>query len=265
MKARAQTLGVVTLGVLVMVGAVLVQSSATAADTYLATRNLSPGPVLRINVAMESLVYARPAHNNLTSFAIGPSVETPTTTAMTAARPTRLYYCNAVNEKQIFRVGDVPIYTHATYVREVGFGPGGALYFSESTGATADGKIYRLGPGMVPVLYYTVELAKVGGFWAGHFAFNAPGRLFIASGNTTNAKIWECPLGGAPPVVRYSDSGPILGLCVPRTSTFWFTSGTPFLRRGTFGGPAPSTVFTSPKQNNYCDVLVSDIPYKPER
>jgi hypothetical protein len=254
MSARLQTLGVVTLVVVVMLGAVLAPSSATAANIYLATRNLSPGPVLRIAGATEALAYIRPGNNNLTSFTIGPSVE-PTTT--TAVRPTRLYYCNAVNQNQIFRAGDVPIYTHRTYVREVAFGPGGALYFSESTGASADGKIYRLGPGMVPVLYYTVVLTKVGGFWAGNFAFNSAGRLFISNGNTTGAKIWGCPLGAAAPVALYSDRGPIQGFCVTSSSTFWFTNGTPVLRRGTFGGPATMTVFTSPKQNKYCDVLAS--------
>jgi hypothetical protein len=112
---------------------------------------------------------------------------------------------------------------------------------------------------MVPVLYYTVRLAQMGGFWAGNFAFSPAGRLFISSGNHMGAKIWGCPLGPAAPLPMYSDRGPILGFCITdaAATTFIFTNGTPKLQRGVFGGPPPVVMFVSPKQNNYCDVLSS--------
>ena len=249
-----------TMLAVVALNAVFAQSSS-AAFIYLAAKNLSPGHILEINGVVEDSIYARPA-NNLTSFTSGPKLGTPGT----AANPsTMIYYCNAINEKRIYCLGDGVIYTHRTYVREVAFGPGPALYFSESSGATADGKIYRLNAAMVPVLYYTVRLGQVGGFWAGHFAFSPAGRLFISSGNIVRARIWACPLGPAAPVPMYRDRGPILGFCVTDAAarTFYFTNGTPQLRRGIFGGPPPAVVFVSPKRNNYCDVLVSDIQITP--
>lgn len=267
MSLRLHSLTVVAVAACLVAGAALVPSSASAAFTYLATRNLVPGPVLQItSTGTEGLTYIRPSNNNLTSFAIGPSVEPLVTTAAVAAiRPTRLYYCNAVNQRSIFRAGDVPIFTGNNYIREVAFGPGPALYFSEASGAGGDGKIYKLSPTLTPVLFYTVRLAQVGGFWAGHFAFNPEGKLFIANGNTGSAKVWHCPIAaGAAPTSVYASSGPILGFCFVAPDRFLYTDGSPLLRLTTLGATTASVQYTSPRQNKYCDVLSSDIQYNPQ-
>jgi photosystem II stability/assembly factor-like uncharacterized protein len=102
------------------------------------------------------------------------------------------------------------LYHHTTYVRDTAFDAQGRLYFSEATGAGGNGFIYRLDDSG-PVLFYTVNLVSVGGFWAGHFAFAPDGTLYLSTGNRIPSSIYHVTLGG--PVVFFSDpSGSIAGL-----------------------------------------------------
>lgn len=101
------------------------------------------------------------------------------------------------------------LHHHTTYVRDTAFDAQGRLYFSEATGAGGNGRIYRLDDGG-PVLFYTVSLASVGGFWAGHFAFAPDGTLYLSTGNRIPSSIYQ--VSGGVPSVFYSDpSGAIAG------------------------------------------------------
>ncbi len=82
------------------------------------------------------------------------------------------------------------VYQHTTYLRDIAFDPQGRMYFSEATGASADGRIYRLEDGG-PSLFFTVSLASVGGFWAGHFSFAPDGTLYLSTGNRRGAHIYQ--------------------------------------------------------------------------
>ena len=94
-------------------------------------------------------------------------------------------------------------FKHTTYNRDVVLDEQDFAYFSESSGAREDGKIFKItprtgGPSAKAGLFYTVPLADVGGFWAGPFAFgrNATGELvtdtlYFASGNSVPASIYR--------------------------------------------------------------------------
>jgi hypothetical protein len=101
------------------------------------------------------------------------------------------------------------VHHHTTYLRDIAFDPQGRLYFSEATGAAGDGRIYRLDDAG-PTLFFTVSLAAVGGFWAGHFAFAPDGTLYLSTGNRVGSSLYRVQAGA--PVVFYTDpAGSIAG------------------------------------------------------
>jgi hypothetical protein len=163
----------------------------TKLDIYFADAKELPGSVYHYDTSteIEETVYTRPSRNNLYSFTFHPEV------------PEKLYYANA-NEYKIYRTtqlwsGWTPeevVYTHNTYVRDIAFafdknGELG-LYFSESSGARANGKVYKV-EGNKATLFYEVKLADVGGFWAGDFAFDDKNNLYLSSGNRVPASIYK--------------------------------------------------------------------------
>jgi hypothetical protein len=106
----------------------------------------------------------------------------------------------------------VPVHTHNTYVRAIAFDDGGNLYFSEASGAGADGKIFRIDSGSpAPTLYQEIRLSDVGGFWAGDFTFGARGNLYVSTGNRIPSSIYRLRDGVWEEVFK-DDSAPIKGL-----------------------------------------------------
>ncbi len=95
-------------------------------------------------------------------------------------------------------------FTHTNYVKDLAFGPDGALYFSESHGGAADGKIYRL-EGENAVLFYKVKLADVK-MWAGNFSFDENGALYLSQGNVESARLWRVEQGVPKEIYRASES-----------------------------------------------------------
>jgi WD40 repeat protein len=154
----------------------VVQSGSPAG--YFADGSERVGTIYRLEGGVLSVVYRR-SSGQIYSAALGPDQA--------------LYFCNA-NDRAIFRLdGNVEnrVYTHTTYVRHVNFGPDGSLYFSESTGAGGDGKIYRLSIGGSAALFKTVPLSEVEGYWAGDFAFDDRGTLWLSSGNRRPSSIYK--------------------------------------------------------------------------
>ena len=156
------------------------------------------------------MLYTRPS-GQLFSFTFHPEI------------PEKLYYVNA-NDNKIFRVlwlrdhwsTEEVVYEHTTYVRDIAFGPEPvagtpmpkprlALFFSEATGA-GGGKIYYIRNNR-PVLYYRVTVP-----WAGDFAFDEEGNLYLSSGNHVPAKIYKV-VGGIPQTI-YGHNEPITGFVV---------------------------------------------------
>ena len=105
-----------------------------------------------------------------------------------------MYYTDA-NRTQIWQwdgSSSTLIFTHTTFIRDIGFDSVDILYFSEATGASADGRIYRfMGPGQGAVPHVEVPLSEVDGFWAGDFAFAPDDELFISSGNRIPSFVYK--------------------------------------------------------------------------
>jgi hypothetical protein len=143
-----------------------------------------------------------------------------------------LYYSDA-NDTALYRLrpdgASEVFHRHTTYVRDVGIDPTtGWVYFSEASGARAAGVIYRYNPVMGRVAaFYRVQLSEVHGFWAGDFAFDGTGRLYLASGNRIGGRIYrvDSPAMGSPPVEVYSLPGEaITGIAFNRRSELFFTN-----------------------------------------
>jgi hypothetical protein len=72
-------------------------------------------------------------------------------------------------------------------------------------GQSGDGKIYRVdGSAAVPV--FSVRLSEVDGFWAGDFAYDSQGTLWLSSGNTRPANLYKITNGKPNRVFSSADS-----------------------------------------------------------
>ncbi|MCX8207792.1 MAG: PQQ-dependent sugar dehydrogenase [Methanothrix sp.] len=180
-----------------------------ALDLYYTDAKESPGSVYHMGTPH----YTRRS-GNIYSFAFHPGV------------PEKLYFVNA-NENKIYltaltRTGysaEQVVYTHSTYVRDIAFALDDAgdlhLYFSEATGAGANGMIYRLEGNGTATPFYEVRLSDVGGSWAGDFAFDTDGNLYLSSGNRIPASIYRVRYGTGGVETVYTDNEePIKGLVV---------------------------------------------------
>jgi hypothetical protein len=168
---------------------------------FITNANESPGKLYKVQDGAESVFYTR-SKGRIYSLVF--------------SNTGRLHYVNA-NEKAIFRVIKIlwftfttRIYNHTTYVRDIAFDSNGTLYFSEATGARANGKIFRIESGR-PTLFQEVELSDVGGFWAGAFTFDTQGNLYISNGNRIPASVYRFRDGSWEEVFT-DDSEPITGL-----------------------------------------------------
>ena len=182
------------------------QPAADLSGIYYVDGFQSPGVLYRYDptTGTESAVFVR-QNGRFSSFTL-------------AKFPDELYYSYR-NDRKIFRAVQVKkgewspeevIYVHTTYVKDVAFGPGPALYFSEATGCGGAGKIYRL-DGTTATLYYTVRLSEVG-CWAGDFAFDEGGVLYLANGNRVPASLYKVVGGHAQRL--YTAPHSIMGLSV---------------------------------------------------
>ncbi len=134
--------------------------------------------------------------------------------------------------------GETKHFTHTTYVRALALDGDDNVYFSESSGAGADGKIYRLrqGQGNMPdaELVYVVRLADVL-FWAGDFSFGRKAgggidtdEIYLSSGNMVPASIYRVTRQGKgwnPPAQLLNAKTTIMGLLVSSPRTAYYVSG----------------------------------------
>ncbi|MHC4188245.1 MAG: SMP-30/gluconolactonase/LRE family protein [Planctomycetota bacterium] len=181
--------------------------STEGTSIYFSDAMESPGSVYqyRADTGSKIALYTRPSRR-LYTFAFAPW------------DPDQLYYVNA-NEDKVFRVSlasggltEEIVYTHTTYIRDIAFDTHNTLYFSEATGAGADGKIWRIEADGSATVFYTVQLSQVDGFWAGTFAFAPDGTLFISSGNRVPASLYKVDITtGSILKVFYSPSDAIVG------------------------------------------------------
>lgn len=189
-----------------------------ALDLYYTDAKESPGSVYHAGTPRPH--YTRRS-GNIYSFAFHPGV------------PEKLYFVNA-NENKIYLTAltgtgysaEQVVYTHNTYVRDIAFALDDAgdlhLYFSEATGAGANGRIYRLEGNGTATPFYEVRLSDVGGSWAGDFAFDTEGNLYLSSGNRIPASIYRVRSGtGAVETVYTDNAEPIKGLIVQNGQIYY--------------------------------------------
>jgi hypothetical protein len=158
------------------------------------------------------------------------------------AIPQKLYFVNA-NDVSIFRAVEISsgtwgaeevVLSRDTYVRDLAFRFNEAgelrLYFSEATGAGGNGMIYEVMGDGSAVPFYEVDLSTVGGFWAGDFAFDDAGNLYLSSGNRIPAMIYKVTMSGgsptgAPVEIYRNDREPIAGMVVKDNSIYYANWG----------------------------------------
>ena len=207
--------------------------------------------------AADNIIYTRPS-GRLYSFAFHPGV------------PEKLYYANA-NEFNIYLTAETGsgwsaesvVFTHTTYVRDLAFAwdqnGNFGLYFSEATGAGGDGKIYKVdGAAATPI--YTVKLADVGGSWAGDFAFDYEGNLYLSSGNRVPASIYKVATGtGAVTKIFDSTEGSIAGL-VYRGGRLYYADWRQNIYRLDLSSMTSTLYYTNPARQ-----WLSDVGFKERR
>lgn len=147
-------------------------------------------------------------------------------------RTGKLYVSNS-NQFKLFAVNSATgaagdVFTHTTYLRDVAFDPAGNLYFSEATGAGADGKIYRLNlTSGTATVFYNVLRSSVGGFWAGDFTFAPDGHLYISTGNVIGGRVYRIddPAAASAPVSVYSIAAEsVTGIAFDRYGQFYYSN-----------------------------------------
>jgi hypothetical protein len=100
-------------------------------------------------------------------------------------------------------------FRHNTYLRDVAVEPiRNDIFFSEATGGGQDGIIYRLRNGAAEP-YRRIRLSEVDGYWAGDFAFDPDGFIWLSSGNRAPANLYK--LDGDTVVRFFSSPQPIKG------------------------------------------------------
>jgi hypothetical protein len=148
-------------------------------------------------------------------------------------RRTNKLYVSDSNQNSLFAVDSTTgvasaVFTHTTFLRDVAFDPTGNLYFSEATGAGADGKIYRLNLAAgTATVFYNVLRSSVGGFWAGDFTFAPDGRLYISTGNVIGGRVYRIddPAAGSSPVSVYSIAAEsVTGIAFDRNGQFYYSN-----------------------------------------
>ncbi len=149
-----------------------------------------------------------------------------------AFSPGGVLYVSDANTNAVLEVqpGEQPVeaYRHTTFLRDVAFDPAGAFYFSEASGVTDDGAIYKLDLGAgTATLAYKVVLSEIGGRWAGDFAFDPSGILYLSTGNSIGGRIYRVDdlTGIVPPVEVYSLPGEsVTGIAFDRDGQLFFTN-----------------------------------------
>jgi WD40 repeat protein len=155
---------------------------------YVVDAYQTPGGVYRI-VNSKSSVFFRRESDSISSIALCNR---------------QLFFCSAKDKRIYQKMGreERVVFEHNTFIQDISVDSGGNLYFSVAYGANGDGRIYKLTPSVNQVgddgfspqsnqPFYAVRLNTVDGFWAGNFAFDEQGNLYLGSGNRLPAFIYR--------------------------------------------------------------------------
>ena len=179
--------------------------------------------------------------------------------AFAVARDGRQYYLCS-NERSLVQAdkdGEKTIFTHTTYVRDLALDDDDNVYFSEGSGAGADGKIYRLvaATGKTAAhaeLIYTVVPGKVSGYWDGNFGFGRTANrqvdtntIYLSTGNSIPGYIFRITRNQAQwsaPACIYHAGGRIMGLVLTSPGTAYYVADNKLFRLTNTGSKVVITV-----------------------
>jgi WD40 repeat protein len=173
-------------------------------------------------------------------------------------------YFVAPNQNGIFvtdGLTETLVHSHHNIVRNLAFHPDSDdyLYFSESWGGARDGHIYRLDLRRDDAdLFYTIHVGEVG-YWAGDFAFDPVGNLYISSGNSIPASLYIYDSGHFLP--QYTRNEPIMGFCfegMDRHALYYVNNGNRLYRLTNFAHRAIE--FEARVDSRLSDVAYVTIP-----
>jgi hypothetical protein len=173
-----------------------------------------------------------------------------------AVAPNGTLYFSDHNDNYVYRLDgrrEVRVFAHSTYTRDIKFDRQGRLYFSEATGAGADGLIYRLQGGRAEVTF-RVHLSEVDGFWAGNFGFDREGVLWLSSGNRVPASLFK--VVGGHPRRMFTSGGSITGLAFTERGDLLYADWRQRVQRVELPGFLASEALHSPAIKWASDIAV---------
>lgn len=165
-----------------------------------------------------------------------------------------LYACDA-SEGRILRFGDAPehvAYQHTGPIRHLAFGPAGHLFFSSATGLHSGGTIFELADSKA-LPYRIVKPEDLPQGWAGTFAFDRSGMLWLSSGNTHPAGLYRVRGAQLEPVYT-APAGGVLGFSFLQDGSIVYADGAHSVFRVTLPGAYMEKLFESPFEGTLTDV-----------
>ena len=200
------------------------------------------GRVYRLESGQAWQAYARTLAGNggISSIAESPSGE--------------LYFCDAT-EGRILRFDgtkELVVYQHIGSIKHLAFGPTGRLFFSSVMGTRNGGTIFELSDSKA-LPYHTVKPEDLPQGWAGTFAFDRSGMLWLSSGSGRPAALYRVRAQQLEQVYTAS-SGGVLGFSFLQDGSIVYADGAHSVYRVTLPSLHAEKIFDSPFEGMLTDV-----------
>jgi sugar lactone lactonase YvrE len=165
-----------------------------------------------------------------------------------------LYFCDAT-EGRILRFDgtkELVVYQHIGSIKHLAFGPSGRLFFSSVMGTRNGGTIFELSDSKA-LPYHTVKPEDLPQGWAGTFAFDRSGMLWLSSGSGRPAALYRVRAQQLEQVYTAS-SGGVLGFSFLQDGSIVYADGAHSVYRVTLPSLHAEKIFDSPFEGMLTDV-----------
>jgi len=165
-----------------------------------------------------------------------------------------LYFCDAT-EARIFKIEadhEVVVYQHHAPIKHLEFGANGRLYFSSVMGSRDPGTIYEL-EGATATAYYALQPGALPATWAGGFAFDTHGMLWLSSGPQRPASLYRVHFQTLEKVFTTGDTG-IMGFGFLRDGSIVYADNARSVMHLTLPSLQATRLFESPFEGWLTDV-----------
>ena len=200
------------------------------------------GRIFRLEDGRAWQVYARTLAGNggISSIAESPNGE--------------LYVCDATEGRILLFEGgrERVFYQHTAPIKHLAFGPAGRLFFSSVMGLHSGGTIFELS-GPKALSYHVVKPEDLNQGWAGTFAFDRSGMLWLSSGNARPASLYRVRAQQLEQVYTAS-SGGVWGFSFLPDGSIVYADGARSVYRVTLPAYHAEKVFESPFEGTLTDV-----------